>query len=98
MGDAVEDTVDLFHPKFDVIIKELGYLRITYTGEVPQTVHRESGKYEYPDLFGDTVATVGLTVPAGFKFLEVEGTNPEKMRKLIKGIRSGSLQPSECWE
>lgn len=89
---------DIFHPNFDELVSTIGYLRITYTAQIPENVYRTSGRYENEKLFGDTVAEIGFVVPNRFKRLTVTGTDPARMRTMINAIRRGEIEPCENWE
>lgn len=95
---GIHKAVDIFHTNFDAILSELPYLSIEFTAKIPEKFFRESGVYDYPDLFEDCVAEIGRIVPAGYKLLTVKGTNAESMRRLIVAIRKGAIRPSENWE
>jgi hypothetical protein len=95
----VVHTLDLFHPRFDEAFKLVNGRQVIFSGHsaVAETLP-PSGIYRDSSRFGDSIGEVGFVVPAGFKRLEVIGTDPALVRSMIVEIRTGRLSLAEQWD
>lgn len=89
--------LDIFHPNFDKVFELVKGVEVIFYGHSSNTNPPPSGMYYDKSRFGDSLGEVGFAVPAGFKVLTVKGSNPAYIREMIKEIRTGKLQLTECW-